>query len=78
MPPVRPAPAAPVTAPVAEATNPLSLVAPATTPNTPRKSIVLTPQQPLMPSTGDVLTKTSAAPAVTHQSTSQEAPDLAS
>ena len=44
MPPVRPAPAAPVAASVAQATTPPNLVAPATTPNTPRKSVVHTPQ----------------------------------
>ena len=43
MPPVRPAPAAPVAAPVADATTPPNLVAPATT-HTPRKSVVQTPQ----------------------------------
>ena len=44
MPPVRPAPAAPVAAPVAEGTTPPNLVALATTPHTPRKSVVHTPQ----------------------------------
>ena len=66
MPPVRPAPAAPVAAPVAEATTPPNLVAPATMPHTPRKSVVHTPQQPQNPSTGDVSTKTCAAPAASH------------
>ena len=44
MPPVRPAPAAPVAAPVAQATTPPNLVAPATTPHTSRKFVVHTPQ----------------------------------
>ena len=43
IPPVRPAPAAPVAAPVAQATTPPSLVAPATTQHIPRKSVVHTP-----------------------------------
>ena len=69
MPPVRPVPAAPVTAPVAQATTPPNLAAPATTPHTPRKSVVHAPQQPQNPSTGNVPNKTSAAPAATRWST---------
>ena len=74
MPPVRPAPVAPVAAPVAQATTPPNLVAPATTPQTPRKSVLHVPQRPQNPSTGDVPTKTSTAPAATHQSTRARKP----
>ena len=77
MAPVRLAPAASITAPVAEATTPPNLVAPATTPHTPRKSVVHTPQLPQNPSTGDVPNKTGAASTATHWS-SQEGPNLAS
>ena len=66
MPPVTPAPAAPIAAPVAEATTPLNLVAPATIPHTPRKSVVHTPQQPQNTSTEDVPNKTGTAPTATH------------
>ena len=71
MPLVRPAPAAPVTALVAQATTPQNLDGPATTSNTPRKSVVHTSETP---STGDVLTKTDAAPAALNQSASVRKP----
>ena len=59
---------------VAQATTPPILVAPATTPHTPRKSVVHTPQQTQTPSTGDV-PRLVAAPAPICWSTSQEAPN---
>ena len=75
--PVRPVTAAPGAAPVAPATHKPSAAPAATRPmDTPRKPPTAVVLQ--NPSTGSATKMTGAAPTATRQSTSQEAPDLAS